>query len=267
MSTVKARIDPSARVSEAANIGTGCFIGPRVRILGAVKLEDSVRLDSNVTIYGGVTIGESTYVGAGCIIGHPKRQDLKEMIKGEVVEEGSSGYSVIGERCIVRSGSVIYTDVTVGDDVELGHNVVLRENVTVGDNSLVGTNVVIDGETTVGKRVSIQTGVYICRKSRIEDFVFLGPYCVFTNDKYVMQKEAELEGPTVRRGASIGANSTLMAGVVIGKGSVVGAQAIVTKDVPAGTVFLGVPARRVKKVPRGWSPLLEKLRERGLPSH
>ena len=256
------RIDPSARVSDRAKLGKGCFIGPRVKIAGPARLGNTVWLDSDVTIHGGAIIGKSTYIGIGCIIGYPKRKSLKDLVQGKSVEIGGSGRSVLGKRCILRPGSTIYTDVNIGDDVELGHNSILREDVTVGDNSVIGTNVVIDGETTIGKGVSIQTGAYICKNSRIEDFVFLGPYSVFTNDRYPMQHKSDLKGPTVRRGASIGANSTLMAGVVIGNGALIGAHAVVTVDVPPRTIFVGVPARQARRAPRGWRPLLEEQQKK-----
>ncbi|MGQ9639616.1 MAG: DapH/DapD/GlmU-related protein [Candidatus Bathyarchaeia archaeon] len=251
----KSRIDPTARVSGDAEIGEGCHIGPEVRIVGHARLEKNVWLDSYVTILGEVVIGKASYVGSGCIIGHPKRQEIMR-ITGEMVGADVGGHSVIGKRCIVRSGSVIYTDFVSGDDVEMGHDVLLREGVSVGDGSMIGSKVVIDGETIVGRGVSIQTGAYICRASKIEDFVFIGPNCVFTNDKYAMQKEVKLKGPTIKMGASIGANSTLMPGIVVGEGSIIGAQAIVTRDVPPGTVYVGVPARRLRRVPKDWTPIL-----------
>lgn len=258
MPVVDSTVDPTAVVGKLVKIGKGCFIGPRVQVTGPANLGDFVQLDSDITVFGDVTIGESTYIGKGCIIGHPRRQDLKRLTKGEATESTESGRTVLGKRCIVRSGSILYTDVSIGDDVEFGHNVVLREDVCVGNHALVGTNVVIDGETLVGRGVSIQTGVYLCRRSKVEDFVFLGPCCVFTNDRYAMQHETKLQGPTVKSGASVGANSVLMPGVVVGEGAVIGAQAVVTDDVPAGTISLGVPARQVKKVPKGWRPLLKE---------
>ena len=258
MPVVGSTVDSTAVIGKLVKIGKGCFIGPRVKVTGPANLGDLVRLDSDIVVWGDVTIGESTYIGKGCIIGHPRRRDLKRLIKGEAAEGTESGRAVLGKRCIVRSGSILYTDVSIGDDVELGHNVVLREDVSIRNRALVGTNVVIDGETVVGRGVSIQTGVYLCRRSKVGDFVFLGPRCVFTNDRYAMQRETKLQGPTVGRGASVGANSTLMPGVVVGEGAVIGAQAVVTDDVPAGTIFVGVPARQVKKVPKGWRPLLEE---------
>jgi acetyltransferase-like isoleucine patch superfamily enzyme len=106
--------------------------------------------------------------------------------------------------------------------------------------------------------VSIQTGVYICTYSTVEDGVFLGPCCVLTNDKYVYQKPYKLLGPTVKRGASIGANALLFPGVTVGEGAVVGSQAMVNSDVPARTVVVGIPAKKIKDVPEDWHSALLK---------
>ena len=257
MSKISTNIDPSVQVSDKATIGQGCHIGSRTRILGPAKIGNDVWLDANITLYGNVTVQDSTYIGADCIIGYPKRLELKKLIKDKSIENGVSGTSIIGKKCIIRPGSVIYVDSTLGDEVELGHNVILREGVSVGNRSLIGTNVVVDGNTIIGKGVSIQTGSYVCRKSLIEDFVFLGPYCVLTNDRYVMRLEVELEGPTIKKGASIGGNSTIMSGVTIGKGSVVGAQAVVTESTADNSICFGVPARVAKHVPTSWKNLLE----------
>ncbi|MEM3018233.1 MAG: DapH/DapD/GlmU-related protein [Candidatus Bathyarchaeia archaeon] len=258
MSIRRSTVDATATISGLARIGEGCFIGPRVRIAGPAHIKDLVWIDSDVSILGDVTIGESTYIGKGCVVGHPRRDDLKRILSDEITDSNLPGRTVLGRRCVVRSGSIIYSNVVLEDDVELGHNVVLREEVRVGKRTMVGTNVVIDGESEVGMGVSIQTGVYICRRSKIEDFVFLGPCCVFTNDKYLMRLKTEIKGPTVKNRASIGANSTLMPGVTVGAGAVVGAQSVVTDDVQAASVFFGVPARRQKRVPRGWGSLLEE---------
>lgn len=258
------KFDQSVQISEKATIGQGCHIGFRTRILGPAKIGNDVWLDTNVTLYGNVTVQDSTYIGANCIIGYQRRQDLKQLIKDKSIENSVSGTSIIGKKCIIRPGTVIYADSTLGDEVELGHNVILREGVSVGNRSLIGTNVVVDGNTIIGKGVSIQTGSYICKKSLIEDFVFLGPYCVLTNDRYVMRLEVELEGPTIKKGASIGGNSTIMPGVSVGKGSVVGAQAVVTESIADNSICVGVPARIAKNVPTNWKNLLEeRYRETG----
>jgi acetyltransferase-like isoleucine patch superfamily enzyme len=116
----------------------------------------------------------------------------------------------------------------------------------------------VDGGSSIGSRVSVQTGVYICTYSTIEDAVFLGPCCVFTNDRYMMQKPFKLIGPTIKKGASIGANALLFPGVTVGEGAVVGSQALVNVNVPARTIFAGIPAKRIRDLDDDWrSSLLE----------
>jgi acetyltransferase-like isoleucine patch superfamily enzyme len=111
---------------------------------------------------------------------------------------------------------------------------------------------VIDGDSVIGKDVSMQTGVYVPTNSVIEDHVFLGPYCVLTNDLYMSRKPYELKGPIIREYASIGANATIFPDVEIGEGAAVGAGAVVRKDVPPRAVFVGVPAKKLKDVPSDW---------------
>ena len=255
-----AKLDPTASVDAKAEIAERCFIGPGSRLVGYVKADKLVRIDSNVTVYGPAEIGESAYIGSNCILGHPTRRELSKILEtGGLESKAVEGKILkVGRGCRIRAGCIIYSDVTVGNEVEFGHNVLVRENVRIGDSSRIGTNVVIDGSCNIGGGVSIQTGVYLCAYSNVEDYVFLGPYCVFTNDKYVMQKKVKLVGPTVKRGASIGANATLMAGITVGEGAVVGAGSVVTRNIPRRSICFGVPARRRKKIPETWRPILKE---------
>jgi acetyltransferase-like isoleucine patch superfamily enzyme len=157
-----------------------------------------------------------------------------------------SGLLFIGDNALIRSGSIIYSNVKIGNGLKTGHNVLVRENSKIGHNVLIGTNSVLDGNCSIGNNVSVQTDAYITAYTTIEDDVFIGPRAVTTNDKY-MYYGAKLIGPTIKRGARIGANSTILPGVVIGEGAVVGAGAVVTRDVPAGATVVGNPARILKK--------------------
>jgi len=148
----------------------------------------------------------------------------------------------VGHEATIRSGSVIYPDVQIGDRFQTGHNVLVREQTTIGDDVTVGTNTVIDGRTTVGDRVSMQTGVYVPSASTIGDNVFLGPHAVLTNDPYPIRTDVGLTGPILEDGVSVGANATLLPGVAIGSGSFVAAGAVVTDDVPPNTLAVGTPA-------------------------
>jgi len=150
---------------------------------------------------------------------------------------------ILGDGSIVRSGTIIYDDVVAGESLVTGHHALIRENTTLGDDVLVGTQVVIDGDTVVGSNVSMQTGVYVPLNTEIGDSVFLGPNATLLNDPYPVRTDAELVGPTLEDGVSIGANATIQPGVTVGKGSFVGSGAVVTEDVPPETLAVGVPAR------------------------
>jgi acetyltransferase-like isoleucine patch superfamily enzyme len=252
-------IHETAYVDKNVSLSSGCIIEANARILGDVKLSKNVWIGFNSIVYGPVEIGNETYIGPNCIVGFPQKNELNEIIKQKSFEQkifhGSK--TVIGNECILRSNCTIYSGVEIGNRVKLGHNVLIRENVVINDDSLIGTNVIIDGNCRIGRKVSIQTGAYVCAYSIIEDFVFIGPNCVLLNDKYSMQKKTKLIGPLVKKGASLGGNSTIMAGVVIEEGAIVGSEAMVTKNVEAKSIYVGIPAKKVKKVPKKWHSLLE----------
>ena len=156
---------------------------------------------------------------------------------------------IIGKNALIRSNSIIYNDVEIGKNFKTGHGITIREKTTIGDNVLIGTNTVIEGHSSIGNDVSIQSNVYIPTNTIIEDYVFIGPCACFTNDKYPIRVDFDLKGPVIKRGASIGANSTFLSNIEIGEGAMVAAGAIVTMDVPEYFLAIGAPAR-IKPLPK-----------------
>jgi acetyltransferase-like isoleucine patch superfamily enzyme len=156
--------------------------------------------------------------------------------------DADAGSTVLGADATIRSGSVIYADVRAGDRLTTGHGVLIREHTELGDDVLVGTNTVIDGRTSIGSAVSLQTNVYVPSETEIGDRVFVGPGAVLTNDPYPVRTDADLAGPTLADGVSIGANATVLPGVSVGEGAFVAAGAVVCEDVPPRTLVAGVPA-------------------------
>ena len=208
-------------------------------------IKSGVLIENDVMIFGPSIIGEKSYLGSRVIVGYPCRRKLKKSIEIEdikLLDELSNG-AKIGCNVIIRPLTVIYEDVVIGDNVETGHHVLIRENTVIGNNTVVGTGTIIDGKVKIGSNVRIESGVYIPPLTVIEDEVFLGPRAVITNDKYPMSKR--LVGVTIRKGAVIGANATLIAGIEIGEYAVVGAGSVVTRDVPPNTVVVGVPAKPI----------------------
>ncbi len=196
------KIAPSAFVENKRALGQGTYVERSARLFGVVRTGEGVHIDANAILYGPIKIGRQSYIGPNCVIGFPAANELNQLTQSHKTRKKPT---LLGEKCIVRSGATIYSNVTAGNNVSFGHNAMVRENVTIGAGTKVGTNVVVDGSTKIGSRVSVQTGVYVCTYSTIEDGVFLGPCCVFTNDKFVTQKPYKLIGPTVKKGASIGA--------------------------------------------------------------
>lgn len=172
-------------------------------------------------------IGDDCEIHAGAVVAPP---------------EVPGGPPVLGDGATVRSGTVIYPDVDVGERLQTGHDAVIREHTEIGDDCVIGTKTVVDGHTVVGDRVSMQTGVYVPSYTEIGDDVFLGPNAVLTNDPYPVRTDGDLAGPTLADHVSVGANATIMPDVTVGEGSFVAAGAVVLEDVPPGSLAVGVPA-------------------------
>ncbi|MFA5806380.1 MAG: acyltransferase [Melioribacteraceae bacterium] len=149
------------------------------------------------------------------------------------------------------------------NNVKLGKDVKIFDFVnlygcSIDDGSKVGTFVEIQKNATIGKNCKISTHTFICEGVHIEDNVFVGHNVTFINDKYPRSANADgsLQTETdwqvvetfVKKGASIGSSSTILCGVTIGENAIVGAGAVVTKDVPPNTIVAGVPARVIRKV-------------------
>ena len=174
---------------------------------------------------------------------------IRDGIKIGVNYKRMSKPPVIGRNPLLRTNTVIYNDVEIGDDFKTGHNVVIRDHTTIGDDVLIGTNTVIEGDVIIGNNVSIQSNVYIPRNSVIEDNVFIGPCTCFTNDRYPVRVEFSLKGPILRKGCSVGGNSTFLSNIEVGESAIVAAGAVVTRSVPPYYLAIGTPAK-IKPLPQ-----------------
>jgi acetyltransferase-like isoleucine patch superfamily enzyme len=156
----------------------------------------------------------------------------------------------LGDGAVIRSGSVIYSDSVIGRDLETGHNVVIREENRIGDSLRVWNNSTIDYGCRIGDGVKIHCNCYVAQFTTLEDGVFLAPGVTIANDLYPGQEFSAkvMRGPHLGKNVQVGVNATILPYVRIGAGSVIGSGSVVTKDVPAGTVMAGNPARAIGKV-------------------
>lgn len=189
--------------------------------------------------YRGVQLGEGTIVEDYCVVGIPPRGK----------KEGELDTS-IGSGAHLRTHTVIYAGNRIGKNFQTGNKVNIRELNEIGDNVSVGTLSVVEHHVKIGNNVRIHSQVFIPEYSILEDNAWLGPNVVLTNAKYPVSPGAKdnLKGPIIKKGAKIGANSTILPGVVIGENALVGAGSVVAKDVPANAVVVGNPAKIIKNI-------------------
>ena len=138
----------------------------------------------------------------------------------------------------------------IGENTNIWQFCVVFPRAKIGSNCNICAQVLIENEVEIGNTVTIKSGVQIWDGITIEDDVFIGPNATFTNDLFPRSKNPDwkLAKTVIKRGASIGANATILAGVTIGENAMIGAGSVVTKDVPANTVWYGNPAKFVREV-------------------
>jgi acetyltransferase-like isoleucine patch superfamily enzyme len=190
-------------------------------------------------VYAGVELGKDTVIEEYCVIGAPPRGKRE----GELETK-------IGFGAHIRSHTVIYAGNIIGERLQTGNKVNIRELNEIGDNVSIGTLSVIEHHVKIGDGVRIHSQVFVPEYTILEEGAWLGPNVVLTNAKYPLSPDVKetLEGPIIKKGAKIGANATLMPGIVVGENALVGAGSVVVKDVPAGAVVIGNPARVIKMV-------------------
>lgn len=186
-------------------------------------------------VWPAVTLGPGAIVEEFCLVGRPARDDVP------------APATVFGAGARLRSHTVVYAGVRAGRGLATGHHVLVREDTTLGDDVSIGSLSVVEHHVTMGHGVRVHSHCFVPEYSVLEDGAWLGPRVTLTNAPRPRCPDVSacLAGVHVGRGARVGANVTILPGVRIGAGALVGAGAVVTRDVPAGAVAIGAPARPV----------------------
>lgn len=151
--------------------------------------------------------------------------------------------SFVHELADVASGEI-------GEGTKVWQFVVILQNARIGKECNICAHVLIEGDVVIGNNVTVKSGVYIWSGTRIEDNVFIGPNATLTNDLMPRSKEypESFSGIILKKGSSIGANATILPGITIGEKAMVGAGAVVTKNVPDYAVVVGNPAKIIRYI-------------------
>jgi acetyltransferase-like isoleucine patch superfamily enzyme len=227
---------------------------PGLVLSPTARVADGVTFGANVVVHDGVVIGEGATIEDGAVLGKPPRLAAHSAAAGAVPALEIGAYATI---CC---GAVVFAGASIGERAIVGDQAFVRERASIGAGTVVGRGSAVDNDVAIGERVRIQTSVYLTAFSVVEDDVFVGPCAMTTNDDTMGRcaPTARLRGATLRRACRIGGGAVLVPGVEVGEEAFVAAGAVVTRDVPARAVVIGVPARQMREVPD--EDLLERWR-------
>lgn len=215
-------------VDAEAEIGDNCYIGNNVTIKERTILEDSIEIQDNVVI--GKQPRSSPI---------SSRKASKELLVAK-----------IGSGTLIGTGSVVYGGTEIGKQCFIGDLASIREKCKIHEFVIIGRAVTIEYETEIMSYTKIQTACHLTGNLSIGRYVFFGPEVCTLNDKYMDTMEYNYKGATVKDGAAVGSNASLLSAITIGIDAVIGAGAVVTKDVPDRQVWVGNPAKYIKDVPK-----------------
>jgi acetyltransferase-like isoleucine patch superfamily enzyme len=217
---------------------------PGLLLGDGVELPDDAAIGGNVVVHAGTLLGSGARLGDGCVLGKPPVLGVRSTASREAPPP-----ALLGDGVTVGAAAVVLAGARIGDGCVVADQAHVRERAEIGVESVVGRGASVENDVRIGARVRLQTGAYVTAWSVLEDDVFVAPGVVLTNDPTAGRRQGEqLRGAVLRRACRVGAGAVLLPGVEVGEEAFVGAGAVVTRDVPARAVALGVPARVVGEV-------------------
>jgi acetyltransferase-like isoleucine patch superfamily enzyme len=218
---------------------------PGLVLSPTASVGDGVIFGAHVVVHDGVVIGDGCTIGDGAVLG--KTPDLA---RRSTAPRGELPALVLEANVSIGSGAIVFAGSQVGAGAIVGDQAFVRERARIGTGSVIGRGSCVDNDVTIAARARVQTDDYLTAGTVLEEDVFVGPGVTTTNDSTMARhpKGDPPAGPTLRRACRVGGGSVLCPGVEVGEEAFVAAGAVVTRDVPARAVVMGVPARVVREV-------------------
>lgn len=229
------------------NISRSASIACTAVIHDNVTIEEDVIVHDYVVIYPGTIVKKGTEIFDHCVLG--KLPTAPGITSRELKEHYPE--LIVGENCVLCPGVVLYAGSTIGHNTLFGDFCSVREECIIGNNCILSRNVSINYNTKIGNDTKIMDNSHITGNMNIGNHVFISVLVATTNDN-TMGRQAysadHVQGATICDNVTIGAAANILPQVTIGENAIVGAGAVVTKDVPANKVVMGIPARIVRDV-------------------
>ena len=221
-------------------IAPGLVLSPRATV------GRDVVFGAHVVVHDDVVIGDGCTILDGAVLGKSPSLSRRSSAAGGELEP-----LVLDEGVVVCAHAIVFAGSRIGARSIVGDQAYVRERTTIGADTVVGRASGVDNDVLIGDRVRIQSQVYLTGYSVVEDDVFVGPCAMTTNDDTMarLAPGTPMRGATLRRACRVGGGAVLLPGVEVGEEAFVAAGAVVTSDVPARKVVMGVPARMVRDVP------------------
>lgn len=249
------RVSTSPEISPRADVAAGADVAPGAVIFERVQIGERARIGAGAVIHAGTVVGQDCVIEEQVVLGkHPRLRPGSSAASAEIEP------LVLDADVTVCCGAIVYAGTRIATRAIIGDQAQVRERVTIGSRSVVGRGSAVEFGVRIGERVVIQSDVYLAAGSLVEDDVFLAPGVLTTNDDTMGRhpRGQPLRGAVFRRACRVGGGVVLVPGVAIGPEAFVAAGAVVTHDVGAREVVMGVPARVVRRVPD--ADLIERWR-------
>ena len=242
MISTQASIELSASIGQDTSIGAFCVIGKHVKIGKGCQIGHHVVIHDETVIGDGVRIDDHTSIG---------KQPMRAP-NSAVSSDKKQPPARIGDGTLIGTGVVIYAGCTLAHKILVADLATVREEVTVGHKTIVGRNVAIENKCTIGHHCKLETNAYITAYSTLEDYVFVAPGVLTSNDNYAgrtEERKRHFKGVTVRKGGRLGVGAITLPGVNVAQDTLAAAGAVITKDTDPCTIYTGVPAKQFRPIP------------------
>jgi acetyltransferase-like isoleucine patch superfamily enzyme len=234
-------------IHESVKLGIGVKVGHFAIIEENVEVGEYSIIGNNVTVYKGSKIGRNTRIDDNTVIG---KQPMKA-VTSATSEDKFQPPCILGDDIIIGTSVVIYAGCTIGKKCLVADLSTIRENVSIGIKTIIGRGVAVENYCNIGSCCKLETNAYITAYSEVEDYVFIAPGVVTSNDNYAgrdIERFNHFKGVTIKKGGRIGAQATILPGKIINEDTFVAAGAVVTKDTEAEAIYIGNPAKKYSKV-------------------